>query len=306
MARRKHHEEHANHEAWAIPYGDLITLLLAFFVVMYAISSVNTGKYRVLSNSLTVAFGGSTPALNPIQIASLQSGSGSERNPVMIMRGAQGPMSPIAMQRIANLPRISRQLRQNLPQPMLAADRHEVARARDDLQKISQNVENALGGLIERDLVAVKRNDLWVEVEIKSDILFASGVALPNQQAVRILGTLAESLVQVPNAIRVEGHTDNRPIATSQFPSNWELSSARAAGVLRIFADRGIGPNRLSLIGYGEQRPIADNGTAPGRNANRRVVVVILADIPANDPTSEDETPVMLPDSTEPTPPGAR
>ncbi len=283
MSRRRAHEEHANHEAWAIPYGDLVTLLLAFFVVMYAISSLNEGKYRVLSYSLNAAFGGPPKSVAPVQIGTQLTGSGANRSPPIVISGAQGMVAPIPASRMPNLPRVSRQIRNNLPQPMLAADRNEVMQARDQLNRIGDDIEQALGGLIERDLVAVNRTDLWIEVAIKSDILFGSGSAIPNEQALRVLNPLADSLRDAPNAIRIEGHTDDRPIATAQFPSNWELSGARAAGILRLFAARGIDFSRLSLLGYGEMRPIASNDTAEGRQANRRVVMVILADVPSPD-----------------------
>lgn len=289
MGRRKHHEEHANHEAWAIPYGDLITLLLAFFVVMYAISSVNEGKYRVLSTSLNAAFGGPQRRLDPIAVGDSAGGEAGRRGPIML-NGSAGIVSPFPTRLAPRLPPVGRQLDRQLPQPMLAADRHQVSRARDELNDISTKIETALGGLIERGLVDIKKTDLWVEVAIKSDILFQSGVAAPNRQAVRVLGLLAESLVGTPNPLRVEGHTDNRPIATAQFPSNWELSSARAASVVRIFADQGVNPDRMSIVGYGERRPIADNATADGRNANRRVVIVILADINPTDQDGDDES----------------
>ncbi|MBD8524719.1 flagellar motor protein MotD [Pseudoxanthomonas sp. CAU 1598] len=299
MARRKHHEEHANHEAWAIPYGDLITLLLAFFVVMYAISSVNEGKYRVLSTSLNAAFGGPQTRLNPISVGDNSGGESSRRGPIML-NGSAGIVSPFPTRLAPRLPPVGRQLDRQLPQPMLAADRHQVGRARDELNTISNKIETALGGLIERGLVEVKKTDLWVEVAIKSDILFESGVAKPNQQAVRVLGLLADSLIGTPNPLRVEGHTDNRPISTAFFPSNWELSSARAASVVRIFADQGVNPDRMSIVGYGERRPVADNETVEGRNANRRVVVVILADIQPTDDgdlesTVDDTTGMLTP-----------
>lgn len=285
MARRKHHEEHGNHEAWAIPYGDLVTLLLAFFVVMYAISSLNEGKYRVLSTSLSAAFGGAPSRIDPIAIGD---DPGSARRGPIMLTGSAGIVSPFPTRLTPRLPPVGRQLDRQLPKPMLAADRHQVARARDELNDISENIEDALGGLIDKGLVEVKKNDLWVEVAIKSDILFQSGVATPNRQAVRVLSLLADSLKGAPNPLRVEGHTDNRPIATSQYPSNWELSSARAASVVRIFADQNINPDRMSIVGYGERRPVADNETVEGRNANRRVVLVILADI---QPIEEDEAP---------------
>lgn len=301
MARKRAHEEHVNHEAWAIPYGDLITLLLAFFVVMYAISSLNEGKYRVASYSLNVAFGSPPKTINPIQLGDTQlTGVNGDRSPAIILRGAQGPVYPLPVaRRQASLPRVSRQLREGFPNPLLAADRHEVAQARDRLDRIGDKLDSVLGGLITRDLIMVNRTDLWIEVAIKSDILFASGVATPNEQALRVLQPLADSLRDVPNGIRVEGHTDNKPISTPTFPSNWELSGARAASVVRIFTQRGISPDRLSLIGHGEQQPIASNDTPEGRRANRRVVVVILADIPAPDATREP--PEGAPDPLVPT-----
>lgn len=306
MARRRAHEEHANHEAWAIPYGDLITLLLAFFVVMYAISSLNEGKYRVLSYSLNVAFGGPPKSLNPIQVGTQMTGSAPDRSPPIVIRGAQGLMAPIPVSRMPNLPRVSRQIRNNLPSPMLAADRAEVMQARDQLNRIGDDIEERLGGLIERDLISINRTDLWIEVAIRSDILFASGSALPNEQALRVLTPLADALADVPNSIRIEGHTDDRPIATAQFPSNWELSGARAASVLRVFNARNVSAERLSLLGYGEMRPIADNATAEGRRANRRVVAVILADVrepnPLADPAEGAPDTMVAPEPSSPEP----
>ena len=287
MARRRHREEHANHEAWAIPYGDLVTLLLAFFVVMYAISSLNEGKYRVLSTSLSAAFGGPQMRIDPIAVGETPGDDSARRGPIMLT-GSAGIVSPFPTRLAPRLPPVGRQLDRQLPKPMLAADRHQVARASNELNDISENIEDALGGLIDKGLVEVKKNDLWVEVAIKSDILFRSGVAAPSSQAIRVLSLLANSLKGAPNPLRVEGHTDNRPIATSQYPSNWELSSARAASVVRIFSDQTINPDRMSIVGYGDRRPVADNETVEGRNANRRVVIVILADIKPNEEDSAE------------------
>src|SRR5690606_11386470 len=108
-------------------------------------------------------------------------------------------------------------------------------------------------------------------------ILFPSGVATLSPHAVNILEQLAATLAPFPNPIRVEGHTDNVPINTRAFPSNWELSAARAASVVHLFMRQGLAPERLAVIGLGEHRPIAANDTPEGRNANRRVVLVILS-----------------------------
>jgi chemotaxis protein MotB len=280
MARRHKHEEHANHEAWAIPYGDLITLLLAFFVVMYAMSSVNEGKYRVLSDSLVAAFQGAPKTMEPIQVGEKQLGPGADlaitlpRQP-MIDGQQQRAIQPIAM----------------------AQARQE----RDDLAGVADEVEQSMSDLIDRELVTVRRHGKWVEVEIRTDILFPSGIATLSPPAEQVLQQLAETLKPFPNAIRVEGHTDNRPISTAAFPSNWELSAARAASVVHLFTRAGMDPSRLAVIGLGENRPAQSNETADGRNANRRVLLVILRgkDRPEGDYAEErgqeEEPPVVEP-----------
>jgi chemotaxis protein MotB len=261
MARRHKHEEHANHEAWAIPYGDLITLLLAFFVVMYAMSSVNEGKYRVLSDSLVAAFNGAPKTLEPIQVGEKQLGPGADaainlvRQP-MIETQPRRSIAPIAMAQMS--------------MPTDPAGQH------DELAGVANEVEQSMSDLIDRELVTVRRHGKWVEVEIKTDILFPSGVATLSPAAEQVLQQLAETLKPFPNAIRVEGHTDNRPISTSAFPSNWELSAARAASVVHLFTRAGMDPARLAVIGLGENRPAQSNATPEGRNANRRVLLVIL------------------------------
>jgi chemotaxis protein MotB len=260
MARRHKHEEHANHEAWAIPYGDLITLLLAFFVVMYAMSSVNEGKYRVLSDSLVAAFNGAPKTMEPIQVGDKQLGPGSDPSINLVQK-----------------PIVDGQTRHAIaPIPTALSMPADPARQSEELAGVANEVEQAMSDLIDRELVTVRRHGKWVEVEIKTDILFPSGVATLSPQAEQVLQQLAETLKPFPNSIRVEGHTDNRPINTSAFPSNWELSAARAASVVHLFTRAGMDPARLAVIGLGEHRPSQSNATAQGRNANRRVLLVIL------------------------------
>ncbi len=271
MARRKKHEEHANHEAWAIPYGDLITLLLAFFVVMYAISSVNEGKFRVLSDSLTAAFRGNPRTLEPVQVGEKSRGSGADIN----MSIVQQAMMEGQPRRLLEAIRLQGD---GGPKPGDAETSgkldHPMAQ---QLKRVADELESALKTLVDADLVAVRRHEFWLEVEIRTDILFPSGVANLSDAAYPALDALAETLKKYPNPLRVEGHTDNRPINTRYYPSNWELSSARAASVVHRFARSGIAPSRLSVIGFGEYRPAQSNDTAAGRNSNRRVVIVILA-----------------------------
>jgi chemotaxis protein MotB len=278
MGRKKKHEDHTNHEAWAIPYGDLITLLLAFFVVMYAISSVNEGKFRVLSDSLTAAFRGSPKSLEPVQVGEKSRGNGADIhmtivNQAMINGQPRNMLEAIRTQEPAPAAGNGEKRGQTGGAQLLAAD-HPIAQ---QLKRVADELEGALQNLVDANLVAVRRHEFWLEVEVRTDILFPSGVATLSDKAIPALDALAATLVRYPNPVRVEGHTDNRPIASKIYPSNWELSAARAASVVHRFANAGVNPDRLSVIGFGEFRPAQSNDTATGRDANRRVVIVILA-----------------------------
>jgi chemotaxis protein MotB len=256
MARKRRPEEHLNHEAWAIPYGDLITLLLAFFVVMYAISSVNEGKYRIVSDSINAAFQGATPTAPAVPVG--------RANPGLLPQAAAKEAKATAA---ANSPLTA------LDQARLEEDRAR----RAELAKVEAAVRDSLGSLISVGVVGVKQNESFVEVTIRTDLLFTSGSAELANVAVDPLRQLAQTLTTLPNPVRVEGHTDDRPIATTAFPSNWELSAARAASVVRVLLAAGMDPTRMSVVGMGEFRPLATNATADGRNANRRVALVIMA-----------------------------
>jgi chemotaxis protein MotB len=271
--RRKKHEEHANHEAWAIPYADLLTLLLAFFVVMYAISSVNAGKYRVLSDSLFAAFRGAPRSLQPVQVGDQQVGTGADMNSTVVQ---QSQLEGKDQARIAPVP-ISYGSRPTSDSPTPIKLPPQAAAAAQALSKLADQISQAMNQLVQKDLVTIRRSDFWIEVEMKTDILFPSGSARLANSALSVLDQLGGVLAPFPNPIRVEGHTDNKPIKTAVFSSNWELSAARAASVVRVLANHGVDPSRLAVIGYGEQRPLEANDTADGRNANRRVVVVILS-----------------------------
>ena len=237
MARRRKHEEHANHESWAIPYGDLVTLLLAFFVVMYSISQVNEGKYRVLSDSLNAAFRGTPTTVSPVQVG----------NPAASTVAAPIVQLPDEMQAMA-------------------------------LRQLAQQTEEAMQPLIKQGLLDVVRGDGRLSIAIRSDILFASGSAAPTPDIQPVIRQLGEVLHGFPVDIKVEGHTDNVPMAGGQYPSNWELSAARAASVVHLLIAGGVTPARLAAIGYGEHRPVLPNTTADGRNSNRRVVLLVEAD----------------------------
>jgi chemotaxis protein MotB len=271
MTRRmRRHEEHTNHEAWAIPYGDLVTLLLAFFVVMYAISSINAGKYRVLSDSLFAAFRGTPRTMDPIQVGEKSSGAGAQIESPVVQSTLQGQqrssLAPVPVDGVNRMATHS-----------ISPGTGAAAAAASALAHLADEVARAMDDLVKQNLVVVRRSEFWIEVEIKTDILYPSGSAHLAPYAVDVIQRLGSALAPFPNPIRVEGHTDNKPISTVAFYSNWELSAARAGSVVRVLQGQGVDPSRLAVIGYGDQRPAQANDSEQGRNANRRVVVVILS-----------------------------
>lgn len=276
MAKKHKHEDHLNHEAWAIPYGDLVTLLLALFVVMYSMSAINEGKFRVAADSLNAAFGGKPRSPTPINIGPGSAGNGSSDPRPKILPGApthQGMRGAAVSNQISPIagPVVARNAGEN-PREMLVT-----AREREQLQKMADGVHAALGDLIDQKLVVVRRYEHWLEVEIQTDILFASGSARVGSAAEHVLDRLAAAVQDFDNRLRIEGHTDDMPIATREFPSNWELSSARAASVVHRFMARGVDPRRMTVLGLAEYQPVAENAEAAGRNRNRRVVIVVMA-----------------------------
>jgi chemotaxis protein MotB len=249
--RKGRKEEHANHEAWAIPYGDLITLLLAFFVVMYSVSSVNSGKYRVMSEALMAAFRGEPQRDMPITLSIRE---GMPTSDLVSMSETEKAMGP-------------RPIRKTDAQGMDTGM---------SLSGIAGNVAKALERQVMTDQVTIRQHADWVEVEIRNDLLFPSGSAGMAGEAADIVRKLGASLANLKNPIFVQGHTDNVPISTAQFPSNWELSAARAGAVVRLLGEGGANTALMTVIGYGEQRPLQPNETADGRATNRRVMLAIL------------------------------
>ena len=288
MARKPKHEEHENHERWLISYADFITLLFAFFVVMYSVSSVNEGKYRVLSDALVAAFRAPAKSMTPIQVgAAAKSPSGVQfsirKSPAVVNLFDRPLPSPNSKddqkEKAAQLNRQTKSQSQDQQQAkgkdqQQSQSANEAAAA---IQKMANEIEYAMQSLIKQDLITVRRSTFWLEVEINTSILYSSGNARLESDAVPVLEQLAKILAPFPNALHVEGFTDNVPISTLVFPSNWELSAARAASVVTLFARAGIDPARMAAIGYGQYRPVADNHTEEGRTKNRRVVVVVLS-----------------------------
>ncbi|MDX2425167.1 MAG: flagellar motor protein MotD [Cycloclasticus sp.] len=267
MARRKKRvEEHQNHERWLVSYADFITLLFAFFVVMYSVSSVNQGKYRVLSSTLDGAFKGETKAMRAIEIGDILHNKELIEKLMKMENGGDKIIPDLFSE---TKPKQTAQL---VDQAIEGDQKITQAKM---LSQLAGHLESTLSTLIDRDLVDVKKNDLWVEVELNSNMLFGSGNATLSDEALNVLWKVVRPIRNLNNTIQVEGFTDNIPINTFEYPSNWELSAARAASVVHLFAKYGVDPERLAAVGYGEHHPVEDNETSEGRERNRRVVIVI-------------------------------
>ena len=257
--------ESDNVDRWLVSYADFITLLFAFFVVMYAISSVNDGKYRVLSDTLVEAFKTPPKAIEPIQIGKPVEG--------------QSTAAPNTI---------------GIPKP-IRVEPQKVEQAQQRMAVIANRVRRNLQPLIDKQFIKVTSNQFWVEVEINTSILYSSGSAVLEIEAYEPLKKLATVLADLPNYIDVEGYTDDLPISNAVYPSNWELSAARAASVVQMFIKNGVEPEHLSVIGYGQYRPTAKNDSVEGRRQNRRVSVVILADKEARRMQEIELTPAAKP-----------
>lgn len=247
MARKKIEDEEDDHERWLVSYADFMTLLFAFFVVMYAVSSVNEGKYRILSNALGSAFGSShaTPiGLPPINIQ------------------PQLPLQPLV-----------------LHGPKARAP-DAMRREKDHMTAMARSLLDALAPLVQQGKVRITQSTRGITVEINASVLFAPGSAVLANESRQALTAVAGVLRNDQHPIQVEGHTDNTPINNAQFPSNWELSTVRASSVVRLFIENGVKKERLSAVGYGDTRPLAPNDSIQDRQRNRRVEVVIMAATP--------------------------
>ena len=266
--RRKYLDQRQsdNHERWLVSYADFITLLFAFFVVMYALSTVSEGKYRVLSESLGSAFGGSAPERIPSALAPQEP---QVQEPQVHEPPPQEPQVQEPTLREDVQPAFETVKPAELP-----------GIQREQMRGIAQDILKILDSLVRDGQVKVTQSNRGISVEINASVLFASGQAQLRPESGRALQQVAKVLAPTGQGIQVEGYTDDVPISTTLFPSNWELSAARASSVVRLFSENGVAEQRLSVIGYGPNRPATGNETPEGRARNRRVTVMILAETP--------------------------
>jgi chemotaxis protein MotB len=249
MIRRPRRKDEENHERWLISYADFITLLFALFVVLYALSKIDENKYKVFGNSLNFAFGSA----------------------LLVKPGVGEPAPPVQSEQELLLKSLVDRRNARLAEQLRVQN--------EATQNMLKNLHQAMAVLIKAELVSVNKTPRGVTIDINASALFEQGEATLQRSALRTLSALAKVLEAGTQGIEVEGHTDDIPIFTPQFPSNWELSAARASSVVRLFIDQGVAAERLRAVGLSSFHPIGSNETAEGRIRNRRVTVIILTPV---------------------------
>ena len=245
MRKRKHApEEPENQERWLLTYSDLITLLLGLFVILYAMSKIDAGKYAEIAAALGGVFG-------------------SNAGTVSVSQGNRG----VLQVPIPSVPR--------------------------EPQEVQKEVEAALQQNLKSGLITLSTNERGLTVHVAEELGFASGSADPKAEMFRVLDTLVAILQRLPRDIRVEGHTDDVPINTPVFRSNWHLSVARAVNVTYYLVDQGLDPEKVSVAGYGEFHPLVPNTSEGNRAKNRRVDIVIMNEADRHTPALVDSMVVI-------------
>ncbi|MGC2164641.1 MAG: flagellar motor protein MotD [Gallionella sp.] len=242
MSRRKKRIEHDNHERWLISYADFVTLLFAFFVVMYSISSVNESKYKIFSNSLSIAFSSQANSPNDTVVPA---------EPNVLLRA-------LVDRRTARLGEQQRKIQEKMTQ-------------------IANGLSKVMSPIIKQGMVSVTPVNRGVILDISASSLFKTGEAVLQPGSLPVLLEVSNVLRTEALPIEVEGHTDDIPISTTQFPSNWELSSARASSVVRKLIENGVPENQLSVVGLASNHPLVPNDGPENRARNRRVTITILS-----------------------------
>lgn len=257
MRRRHKNKQHVSHERWLVSYADFITLMFAFFVVLFATSQSDKKKQSEVSQAIDQAFrtlGLFQPAKIDAQTKAIAVSDDQAAAQVNIVMGDE-----------------------------LAVP----ADVKKDLTRLQHELEGKLSNQIATHVVALHIGRDGLVISLREAGFYDSGSAVPHTASMSSLDSIADTLKSAPYDIRIEGHTDNVPIHTGQFDSNWELSTARATRLARLFVERhGFQPARLSASGYAEYHPVASNTTAEGRSENRRVDIVVLPRITAPQATA--------------------
>lgn len=288
------HEEHVNHEAWVIPYADVLTLLMALFLVLWALGDTNEEKTEVAAESFRRELGG-RGGISAFDIGAGTGGGPLANGGISILEGnGPAPMDSPDDPEMLNgapgdsvdevldadgLPTPAEQDQIQLDPVLFEPIDHSGEVLGDPLSVVEQVIrENAIGSGL-NTVVGSRREARGLVVTIVSDkVLFLDGQAAVQPDGITILDVIADSLRDLPNEVIVEGHTDSRPISTFRYPSNWELSTARATSVLRyLVEDQGFPSDRIAAAGYADTRPVVVGDDAASLAKNRRVEIIVLS-----------------------------
>ena len=258
MARRRKQEEHVNHERWLVSYADFITLLFAFFVVIFAASNADQNKAGQIAKAVQVAFTELAVFAPSGTVFPLYDEGVLPSDSVNIIGNTHSAFEDSQFVSGGGLGKGEGTM----------------------IEEVKERLEVLLGDEIDAGEVRLSVDCRGLTVTLAESGFFSPGSAAIESEAISVVRAIAEKLLEIPYSVRVEGHTDNIPIKTAKFPSNWELSTSRAANVLQfLISDGGLPPSRLSAVGYGKYRPVALNSTREGRGLNRRVDIVVLSTI---------------------------
>jgi len=249
--RKKRAKPHVNHERWLVSYADFITLLFAFFVVMYSTSKADLKKQAEVANSIDSAF----RTMGMFQQTAAKDGAAT------LTHSQEGPVVPMNI--------------------VMGDDLMAPPQVKEDLQRIKERLGGMLSNQIAEHIVSMRIGRDGLVISLREAGFYDSGAAVVHPSSLPTLNQIAKSLASEPYDVRIEGHTDNVPIHTAAFDSNWELSTTRATQLIRIFVADGLPSYRLSASGYAEFHPVAPNDTAEGRGQNRRIDVIVLPRVSA-------------------------
>jgi chemotaxis protein MotB len=253
MKRINKRSDDSHVDRWLVSYADFITLMFAFFVVMYSISSVNEAKYKLFSDSIRFALALPSTPTSPI-----------------IARGPSPvPLSGTVPQNIF--------LNKVLVDKRTAELGEQQRKIEERMKKLENGLDRVMASMIKQNNVRISRTTRGVVVDISASTLFDTGEAVLHAGSLGVLRSVADVLSKEDMPIEVEGHTDDIPIATAKFPSNWELSSVRASSVVRTLIENGVPERRLSVVGLASNQPLVPNDSAESRARNRRVTITIAS-----------------------------
>lgn len=245
-------------ERWLVSYADYMTLLFALFVVLYSMATMEKEQFKKLQDTISKVFVEATDKKEQgIQGQSVQPDIHPQSDFELYGSGLEEATGPSLLADNSKLEHIDST---KLGSPLAA---------------MQKDINRALRSLVESGLAKVTLDEDWLTVELSSGLLFGSGSASSTSSASAVMTELTAILKQTDNFMRVRGYTDSVPIRTEQFPSNWELSVARAASIVRLLENLGVAPERMAIEGYGQYSPFADNSTAQGRSQNRKVVIAL-------------------------------